>query len=120
MRTYETTILVHAGKARADHDGTIAAVRGLYEGEGAEWIELDTWEERKLAYPVEGETSALYLVGYFRAPAEAVVEIERRAGLSDVFLRQLIIARDGHDYDRIRDQRAKQAAAREAAKAEAE
>ena len=105
-RPYEVTILVNAGQARADEDGTLAHVRGLFEGEGAEWIELDRWEERKLAYPVQGETSALYLTGYFYATSSAIAAIERRCQLSDVVLRQLIIVREGKDYDRIRDQRA--------------
>ena len=60
MRTYETTILVNAGSARADYEGTVAAVRQAYEGEGAEWIELDKWEERRLTYPIAGQSSALF------------------------------------------------------------
>ena len=108
-RPYEITILVNAGQARADEEGTLAHVRGLFEAEGAEWIELERWEERKLAYPVLGETSALYLNGYFYAPSEAIAAIERRCQLSEVVLRQLIIVREGKDYDRIREQRAQQA-----------
>jgi ribosomal protein S6 len=115
MRTYEVTILVPQGPARADYEGTIAGVKAVFETEGATWIELEKWEERKLAYPVKGETAALYLNGYFRAPNEAIVKIERRAQLSDVILRQLIIARDGKAYDTIREQRAKAAEAAAAA-----
>ena len=106
MRTYETTILVNANKARTDFEGTVAAARAVYEAEGAEWIELDKWEERKLAYPIEGEISACYLIGYFKADGDAIDRIERRAQLSDDILRHLIIVRDGHDYDKIRAQRA--------------
>ena len=107
-RNYETTIIVNAGQARADRDGTIAAVRELYEMEGAEWIELsaDGLGERKLAYPIKGETSGLYLEGFFSANPEIVERIERRCALADVVLRQLIIVRDGKAYDKIREQRA--------------
>ena len=122
-KKYETTILVNAGQARADYEGTLAKVRSLYENEGATWIELDKWDERKLAYPIQGETSALYLTGYLEADPAVVEAIERRAQLSDAILRQLIIVRDGPDYDRIRAQRAKaaeKAAAREEAAAGSE
>lgn len=122
-RIYETTIIVNAGQARADLDGTIAAVKALYEIEGAEWIELthEGLGERKLAYPINGETSALYLEGYFNADPAALVKIERRCELSDVVLRQLILSRDGHSFERIKEQRAARAArAAEAAAADAE
>ena len=109
--TYEATILVRAAAARADYEGVLAAVRQTYEAEGAQFIELEKWQERALAYPIAGETSALYLNAYFTAPAGAIDKIERRAKLGGTVLRQLILARPGKDYERIREQRAKTAAA---------
>jgi ribosomal protein S6 len=108
-QTYETTILVPISKARADYDGALAEVRQVYETEGASFIELDKWEERKLAYPIQGETSAVYLTGYFSAEPDAIERIERRARLSEAVLRQLIVSRKGKDYDKIREQRRLQA-----------
>ncbi len=115
VNSYEVTILVRAAAARADYEGTLAAVRAVYEAEGAKFTELDKWDERKLAYQIEGETSALYLNGYFDADPLAIDKIERRAQLGEVILRQLIIARPGKDMERIREQRVKQAAAAAAA-----
>ena len=119
VTSYETTILVRAAAARADYEGTIAAVRSTYEVEGATFSEFDKWEERKLAYPIAGETTALYLFGYFTADPLAIEKIERRANLGEVILRQLIIAREGKGLERIKTQRAKQAAAALAAAAAA-
>src|SRR3954469_24006676 len=90
MRTYETTILVKAAAARTDYDGTIAQVRQIYESEGAQFSEFDKWEERKLAYPIAGETTALYVIGYFSAEPKSLDAIERKATLSDVIVRQLV------------------------------
>ncbi len=109
-RTYEATILVKAASARTDYDGTIAAVRQTYEGEGAQFIEIEKWEERAIAYPIDGETSALYLNAYFTADPAIVERIERRARLSDAIIRQLIISRPGKEFERIKDQRTKTAA----------
>ncbi|MCS6971094.1 MAG: 30S ribosomal protein S6 [Planctomycetota bacterium] len=115
FRTYETTILVKAAEARADLEGMLAAIRQLYEAEGASFIELEKWEERTLAYPIKGETSACYFTGYFRAPPSAIERIERRANLGTLILRQLIVARPGKQLDRIREQRARAKAAAQAA-----
>ncbi len=109
MATYEATILVRSAAARADYEGTLAAIRQTYEAEGASFIELEKWEERKLAYPIQGETSALYFTAYLNADPLAIEKIERRARLGGTILRQLIIARPGKDLERIRAQRAKQA-----------
>jgi small subunit ribosomal protein S6 len=119
VSNYETTIVVRAAAARADYEGTLAAVRAIYETEGAKFTELEKWEERKLAYPIDGETSGLYFYGYFTSDTSAIEKIERRALLGGTVLRQLIIARPGKDLERIRAQRAKAAAAAIAAAAAA-
>lgn len=108
MVTYEATILVRSAAARADYDGTLAAVRQTYEAEGASFIELEKWEERRLAYPIQGETSALYFIAYFNSDPLAIEKIERRARLGSTILRQLIISRPGKDLEKIRVQRARQ------------
>lgn len=109
-KTYEATILVRASAARTDYEGTIAAVRQTYESEGAQFIELEKWEERKLTYPIGGEASALYLNAYFTAPSAAIERIERRAKLGETIIRQLVVARPGKSLELIRAQRAKAAA----------
>ncbi len=109
--------MVRVGPAREDYDGTVAAVRALYEVEGASFESLDKWDERKLIYPVKGETSALYLTGYFNAEPAAIAKIDRRAELADLVLRQLIVVREGVDLEKIKTQRAK--AAEAAAEAQA-
>ncbi|MBA3707463.1 MAG: 30S ribosomal protein S6 [Planctomycetes bacterium] len=116
-RTYEATILVKAAAARADYDGVLAAVRQTYETEGASFIELEKWEERQLAYPIAGETSALYFNAYFSAPPTSIDKIERRAQLGETIIRQLIVARPGKELELIKTQRAKQAEAAAAAAA---
>ncbi len=118
MRTYECTILVNAARANSEPEAALAQVRGLYEQEGAEWLELERWEERRLAYKIADQTSAVYLVGYFKAPSEAIDRIERRCRLDDLVLRQLIVVRDGNELTAIREQRARAIArAREEASA---
>ena len=109
IANYETTILVPVSKARADYDGTVAAVRSVYENEGANFTDFQKWEEKKLAYQIKGEFSAVYFTAYFTADSESISEIERRASLSDVILRQLIITRTDDSLDKIKAQRVKQA-----------
>lgn len=119
VSNYETTILVRASVARTDYEGTLALVRATFESEGATFLELEKWEERKLLYPIAKETSALYFHGYFTSDTSAIEKIERRALLGGTILRQLIVARPGKELERIKTQRAKSAAAAIAAMAAA-
>jgi ribosomal protein S6 len=119
MRTYETTILVKSSAYKGDADGTVAAVRSLYESEGAQFSDFEKWEERKLAYPIAGEGTAVYFTGYFAVDPLAIARIDRRAELSEIVIRHLIIAREGKALERIKVQRVKQAEAAAAAAAAA-
>ena len=85
MNTYETTILVNAGLARADQ--RVRWPSATTTKLSAEWIELNVWEERKLCYAIKGETSALYLTGYFKADPLAIDKIERRVQLKNEIIR---------------------------------
>ena len=114
MRSYETTILVRLSAIRADKEGTLAAVRGFYEAEGAKCLDFKEWEERRLAYPISGETNALYVIAYFEADPLSIEKIERRVVHNEVVQRQLIVTREGNALARINAQRiqaAQQAAA---------
>ncbi len=110
-RTYEATILIRAAAARTDYEGTLAGVRQTYEVEGARFLELEKWDERALAYPIDGETSAVYLTAYLEAPPAAIEKIERRALLGGIVLRQLIVARPGKAMEQIKAQRVRAKAA---------
>lgn len=118
-RIYETTIIVSAPKAAADEAGTLAAVRQIYEVEGAEFLSFERWAERRLAYPIKGESAGLYLIADFKAPGDAIQRIERRVQLSEVVLRHLIIVREGAAHQRMAEQRAKAVERAAAAAAEA-
>jgi ribosomal protein S6 len=52
------------------------------------------WDERRLAYPIEKQRRAAYILCYFRAEGSAISGIERDTQLSEHLLRVLVLRAD--------------------------
>ncbi len=92
MRIYEGMFLLDAARAAKDWDETKGLVLHVLERYGAEMLLHDKWDERKLAYQVKGQRRGAYLLAYFKATGDALVEIRRDLQLTDGVLRHLILA----------------------------
>ncbi len=106
---YEGMFLLDNAAASADFDGTSAQVDRILEKHGAEVVHKELWDERKLAYEIKGHRRATYYLIYFRAPTQALTEIDTDLGLNEVVLRHLTFALEEPMDDHI----AKQTADRE-------
>jgi small subunit ribosomal protein S6 len=60
----------------------------------AEVLSVAKWDDRKLAYPVEGQKRGLYMIAYFRARGTQIPNIERDVNLSEQVLRCMMLRAD--------------------------
>jgi small subunit ribosomal protein S6 len=90
-KLYEAMFLVDSSRATADWEGILSIIRGILEKVGAEIVSLKRWDERRLAYDVDGYSRGTYILCYFRADGERIGEIERDVQLSEQLLRVLIL-----------------------------
>ena len=93
MNQYEAMFLM-GPKGTAEPEGALAMCRGIIERHGGKIIVLKKWDERKLAYEVEGQKRGTYIISFFRGPGGAVVGIERDVKLSEDILRVLVMRAD--------------------------
>ena len=93
MRLYEGMFLLDSGRAGKDWDGARSDVEALLAKHGAGIRVAGRWDERKLAYEIKGQRRATYMLVYFVAPPEAITGIRRDCELSDLVLRNMILAR---------------------------
>ena len=93
MAKYETMLIT---SATLDEEATAALVgkfKTLIEKNGT--IEnVDEWGKRKLAYPINDETEAVYTVITFTSAPEVPAELDRVYGITDGVLRSMIIAKE--------------------------
>ena len=98
MQLYEAMFLVDGGKARDDLDAVRDEISQTVARQGAELVNCEKWEERKLAYPVKRHKRGTFLLSHFHAPPDAIPRIERAFQLSEVVLRVLItVDEDGSE-----------------------
>jgi len=91
-KTYEGMFLLDAGNP--DFQAASEPVRAILERREAEVLALNPWEERRLAYIIQGRKRGLYALAYFKVDPQLIVEIEHDCRLDERVLRVLILRRD--------------------------
>ncbi len=115
MRLYESMFLVSNTRAKDGLDEVIAELTELVSRAGGEVVNCDKWEERKLAYEINGQRRGTYILCHWNGPPAAPAKVERQSRLSALVLRVLnVLDEDGteslkpreepaHSRDRDRD-----------------
>jgi small subunit ribosomal protein S6 len=93
-KLYEAMFLVDSAEAAADWDGVNATVRKILKRAGADIVSVKKWDERRLAYQINGKERGTYILCYFRADGESIAGIERDVQLSERIMRALILCAD--------------------------
>jgi small subunit ribosomal protein S6 len=86
-RRYETVVLIHADQGEPGSKELAARIRTLIEDQGGTVSQVQEWGLRDLAYPIEKQRRAFYLLFEYRASPEGLQEIERNLRLMDPVLR---------------------------------
>ena len=90
MRLYEAMFVANSSRAREDLPAIQEEIREALTRHGAELVNCERWEERKLAYPIKRHKRGMFLLSHFHAPTDAIGRIERAFRLSETVLRMLI------------------------------
>ena len=78
-----------------------AEIHRLMERASAELVLCRKWDERRLAFRVKGRKRGVYVLTYFKAPADKIGGIERDVKLSETVLRVLILRADGLTHEHM-------------------
>lgn len=95
-RLYEAMFLVDSA-AEADWDKINAIIKKILEKAGAEIVSMEKWDERRLAYEINGKNRGTYILCYFHADGQKIRQIERDAQLSESIMRVLILGTEGRE-----------------------
>lgn len=90
-RLYEGMFLVDPALASSDWEGISNAVKSMLDKAGAEVVSLEKWDERKLAYEINGKSRGTYILSYFNAEPARVNGIEKSVQLSEQIMRVLVL-----------------------------
>jgi len=87
---YEGLFLINQQEMAGDLDAALTHVREMLDRAEAEVVSLRKWDERKLAYPVNGQKRGLFLLALFRVRPVQIANIERDCNLSELVMRVLM------------------------------
>jgi small subunit ribosomal protein S6 len=90
---YEVAVLYHPG-LEIDLEKGSSKVEKIFADNGGKIVNTDNWGKRKLAYPINKNESAVYVVYTVELPAEAVRKVEKTLNITDEVIRFLITKPD--------------------------
>jgi len=99
-RIYEGMYLVDLSLAN-DWSRAEAAIQRLMDRAGAKLLFCKKWDERRLAYEIQGRRRGAYILTFFKAPTTSIAGLERDVRLTDGFLRALILHREHMTEEKI-------------------
>jgi small subunit ribosomal protein S6 len=91
VNTYEAMFLLDSSKVAVSWDESVKHVHDILTKHHSEIVAHRQWDERRLAYPVNGHKKGTYLLTYFKAEGAALKELVADCHLSDVILRELVL-----------------------------
>ena len=90
-KLYEGMFLIDSAQA-ADWDATTTTIKNILKRSDAEIVEMKKWDDRRLAYEIDGKIRGTYILCYFKVDPEKVRDIEKSVRLSERIMRVLILS----------------------------
>ena len=91
VSTYEGMFILDSTKVATSWDDSVQHVHDILARHQSEIVATRPWDERRLAYPVDGHKKGTYLLTYFKTEGANLKDIVADFRLSDVVLRELIL-----------------------------
>ena len=97
MPLYEHVFLARQDLAQAQVDALAEAATKIIEDNGGKVVKTETWGLRSLAYRIQKNRKAHYVMLEIDAPAPLVAELERQTQINEDVVRYMTIKVDEHE-----------------------
>lgn len=101
LNVYEGLFIFDSNRYSRDAGGVSAQVADFVQKLGGEVLVSRLWEERRLAYPINGQRKGTYWLAYFRMDGKQLTTLERECQLSESIMRSLVIKIDPRIVDAL-------------------
>jgi small subunit ribosomal protein S6 len=101
LNVYEGLFLFDSNRYGRDPGGVSSQIADLVRKQEGEVLVSRLWEERRLAYPVNGQRKGTYWLAYFRMDGKRLTALERECQLSESIMRSLVIKIDARIVDAL-------------------
>lgn len=97
MALYEHVFLARQDLAQAQVDALAEAATKIVEEQGGKVVKTETWGLRNLAYRIQNNRKAHYVMLEIDGPAALVAELERQTQINEDVVRYMTIKVDEHE-----------------------
>ena len=98
---YEGMFILDSTKYGREPDAVSSLITKMIEAAGGEVLVSRLWEERRLAYPIQGQRKGTYWLSYFRVEGKEIAGLERQCQLNESILRVLFLKVDPRIVDAL-------------------
>lgn len=100
-QVYEAMFIFDSNRFARDPNGISGAIATLVQKFGGEILASRLWEERRLAYPINGQRKGTYWLTYFRLDSRELTNFNREGQLNESILRSLVLKVDARIVDAL-------------------
>ena len=97
MPLYEHVFLARQDLAQAQVDALAENATRIIQDNGGKVVKTETWGLRSLAYRIQKNRKAHYVMLDFEAPTNVVAELERQTQINEDVVRYMTLKVDAHE-----------------------
>jgi small subunit ribosomal protein S6 len=101
VNVYEGMFILDSNRYSRDQVGTSGQIADMIQKLDGEMLASRMWEERRLAYPINGHRKGTYWLTYFKLESNQLTALNRQCQLSDSILRTLFLKVDPRIADAL-------------------
>jgi small subunit ribosomal protein S6 len=101
VNVYEGMFILDANRYSRDAAAVSGQIPEMVQKLGGEILASRLWEERRLAYPINGHRKGSYWLTYFKLESGELTNLDRQCQLSDSILRTLFLKVDPRIADAL-------------------
>lgn len=94
MKAYEVMLILDPKLSEEEHAAVLEKVQGVIKDAKGAVDSVEAWGKRRLAFQIENLDEGDYTVIQFKAPADAIAELDRVLHITDSVVRFMIVRRD--------------------------
>lgn len=100
-QVYECMLILDSNRYGRDQSGVSGQIAELVTKHGGEMLASRLWEERRLAYAINGHRKGTYWLAYFKLDSRKLIDVKNEVRLSESILRTLFLKVDPRIADTL-------------------
>jgi small subunit ribosomal protein S6 len=101
VNVYEGMFILDSNRYSRDAAGVSGQIPDMIQKLGGQMLASRLWEERRLAYPIDGHRKGTYWLTYFNLESSQLVALTRQCQLSESIVRTLFLKVDPRIADAL-------------------